>query len=157
MATASAKTQCSMCTEESSTFLCRGCSRDFCFDHLTEHRQILNTQLHQIQNDYNLLRQTLIEQKKDPYKHSLIQEIDRWEQNSIDKIRQTAEQCRERLVNYTNKIINRLEMTLDDPKEQPIPIGGKNQFNEVDLDQFRLKLKKLKEELDKPRNLSIER
>ncbi len=58
-------TQCSIC-KETSTFLCNGCSKNFCFDHLTEHRQLLNEQLHFIQDDYNQFRQFIIDFKKNP-------------------------------------------------------------------------------------------
>ena len=142
MATANMK--CSICEEDQVTYLCGGCSKYFCFDHLTEHHEILNTQLQQIQDDYNQFRQTLIDQRKDPQKHPLILEINRWEEDSINKIKQTAQLFRETVTNYTNKIIPQIEMTLNDPKEQPISIDTKKKFNEIHLDQFTKKLLKLK-------------
>ena len=148
---ATANTKCSICEEDQETFSCGGCWKYFCFEHLTEHREILNTQLQQIQDDYNQFRQTLIDQRKDPQKHPLIQDIDRWEEDSINKIKQTAQLFRETVINYTNKIIPQIEMTLNDPKEQPIPTDRKKKFNEIHLDQFTKKLHKLKEELDKPK------
>jgi hypothetical protein len=156
MATARVKTQCSICEEERSTFLCRGCSKDFCFEHLTEHRQLFHTQLHYIQNDYNEFKQRIIDLKTNPQKHPLIKQIDQWENDSIDKIKQKAKQCREILINYTNEIINETEMKLDDSNEQLRPNEGKNDFNEIDLDRFKEKLEKFKEELNQPKNVSIE-
>ncbi len=82
-----ANTKCSICKQDNGTFPCRGCSEYFCYDQSEEHRQTLNAQINQIRNDYNLFRQTLIEQKNNPHKHSLIQEINQWENDSIDKIR----------------------------------------------------------------------
>jgi hypothetical protein len=156
MAEASIQTKCSMCNEETSTFLCRGCSKDFCSEHLTEHLEILKKRLHQIQNDYNEFRQIVIDQKDDPEQHPLIEEINQWEKDSINKIKQTAKECRQKLIYYTNKIINEIKITLDDPKQQPIEIQGKNKdFNEIHLKQFNEKLNKLKEKLNQPKHLSI--
>jgi hypothetical protein len=156
MATARVKTQCSICEEERSTFLCRGCSKDFCFDHLTEHRQLLNTQLHYIQNAYNQFTQRIIDLKNNPEQHLLIEEIDQWEKDSIDKIKQRAKQCREKLINYTKKIIDRIEIKFNDSNEQLRPNEEKNDFNEIDLNRFKEKLEKFKEELNQPKNISIE-
>ncbi len=47
-------------------------------------------------------------------------------------------------------------MTFDDPRKQPLLIDRKNQFNEINLDQFKARLQELKEELDKPKHVSIE-
>jgi hypothetical protein len=156
MATPNVKTQCSICKEEKSTFLCRGCEKDFCFDHLTEHRQLINTQLHYIQNDYNEFKQLIIDLKNNPEQHSLIKRIDQWEINSIQKIKQRAKECREILINYTNENINQIENKLNNRNEQLISNEKKNDFNEIDLGQFKDKLEKLKRELNQPTNISIE-
>ena len=154
---AAANTECSIFEEDQETFSCAGCSRYFCFEHLAEHREILNTQLQQIQDDYNQFRQTLIDQRENPQKHPSIQIINRWEEDSINKIKQKAQQFREKLTNYTNKIISQIEMTLNDPKEQPISTDRKKKFNEIHLDQFTKNLQKLKKEFNKPKGISIEK
>jgi chromosome segregation ATPase len=155
MATANLNTQCSICKEETSTFICRGCSQDFCFDHLQEHRQLLNAQLHHIQNDFNQFRQKIIDLKSNPQKHPLMKQIDQWEKDSIDKIKQRAKECQEKLINYTNKIVNQIEIKLDDPNEQLKPIQKKNEYNENDLKRFKEKLNKLKKELNQSENILI--
>jgi len=146
-------TYCSICNQDTSTFICKGCLKEFCFDHLTEHCETLKIQFNQIENDYNQFRQTLIDQKNDPNTRLLIQQINKWEQQSIEKIKQTADQSRQTLINYTNKVIINIQNKLDNA----IPtIPGKNQFNEIHLEEFKQKLNKLKEELDKPTNVSIQ-
>lgn len=153
---ATAKIQCSICEEKTNLYLCRDCSKDFCFDHLAEHHQKVNAQRKKIENEGNQFRQTLNDQKNHPEKQPLIKEINQWEKDSIKKIQQTAEECRTRVLNYTNKIIHRIEMTLGDPNEQPMPTGGKNKCDEIDSDQSSRKLEKLKEDLNKlQRNVSI--
>ena len=60
-----------------------------------------------MQNDHDELRANLNEQKEDPRKHSLIKQID-----SIKKIQQTAQSCREQLINYSNKYLLNIQKKL---------------------------------------------
>ena len=57
----------------------------FCFNHLTDHRQELSQQLDEIEINRDIFRQTLNEQINNPKKHSLIKQIDQWEEDSIEK------------------------------------------------------------------------
>jgi outer membrane murein-binding lipoprotein Lpp len=156
MAAANAKIQCFSCCKETRTFICAGCSQHFCRDDLTKHLQKLREDLDKIENEHDQFRQKFNDQKEDPKKHLLIQKVDQWEKDSIKKIKQTAEECRKRLINYTNIFIIEIEKKLNDLAKEIIQIRQENQFNEIDLDQFKEKLNKLKEELDKPSNVSIE-
>jgi len=101
MATSNININCSICNKEIATSMCRGCSKDFCLEHLLEHHQTLQTKLQDIQNNFNEFRQTTIEQKNQPEKLSSIEKINQSETNSIEKIKQTAKECREILINYT--------------------------------------------------------
>ena len=156
MATATARTQCFSCGKETRTFICEGCSRNFCRNDLTKHLQELGEQFDRLENNHDELRQTLNEQKRDPKKHSLLRQIVQWEEDSINKIRQMAEECRQKLIKYTNKGISELENQLNNLAKQMKDIRQEDQFNEIDLKQFQDKLDKLKDELDKPSNVSIE-
>ena len=97
MATSTGKTQCFICSKEKSTYKCGGCAKDFCFIHLTEHRQTVSKEFDEIENDRNLFRQLLIEQKEDPKIRPLIQQIDKWEDDSIKKIKRTGRECKQML------------------------------------------------------------
>jgi len=156
MATTSAKTQCFTCKKVTRTFNCEGCTQNFCFDCLTKHLQELKRNLNAIENDHDQFRQKLNDQKKDPKKRPLIQQLDQWEEDSINKIKQTAQQCRQRLINYTNKFLINLETRLSDITKQIKQVNQENLFNETDLEEFREKLRVLKDELDKPPNVSIQ-
>jgi chromosome segregation ATPase len=156
MATANLNTQCSICKHEIRTFLCNGCSTNFCKTHLPEHLESLNEQLHYIQNDYNQFRQFIIDFKKNSEKYPLIKQIDQWENDSIIKIKQKAKECRDELINYTIPTINQIEIKLNNLSEQLITNQKKNDFNEIHLNKLKEKLEKLKKELNQPKNVSIE-
>lgn len=59
MATVIAKVQCCLCNKERHTYKCGGCAKDFCFNHLTEHRLINNKEFDEIDNDHDQFRQGL--------------------------------------------------------------------------------------------------
>ncbi|CAF1037143.1 unnamed protein product [Rotaria sordida] len=155
-ATTSARSTCSICAKERVTYKCVGCSRGFCFDHLAEHRQAFSKQFGEIENDRAQLHQTLVEQKKASKKSSLIQEVDKWEEDSIQKIKQTAEESRQILIGYQTTHLIQIEKQLSELTEQLKTIREENEFNETDLNRLKSKLTKLVEELSQLPNLSIQ-
>ncbi len=101
MTTATGRTQCVTCGKEKATFKCGECSQEFCYNHLTDHKQDLNKQFDQVEVNRDLFRQTLTEHVSKPQQHPLIQQIDRWERNSITVIRQTADEARQTVLEET--------------------------------------------------------
>jgi hypothetical protein len=65
-------------------------------------------------------------------------------------------ECRERVMNYTKKFLIEVENKSNTIAKELKRIREENEFNEIDLERFRQKLNKLKEELDQPTNISIE-
>jgi hypothetical protein len=156
MATATGKDRCITCGKEKRAVRCEGCSQLFCFDHLPDHRQQLSTQLDDIEVHRDIFRQTLNEQTTNPKKHSLITQIDQWEEDSIRKIQQTANECRQQILQHSSEYINNIEIALVKLTDQLRQARRENDFNEIDLHEFRRKLTQLVEELDKPKNISIQ-
>ena len=155
MAAAIGKTHCVTCKKDKVAYKCGGCSQDFCFNHLADHRQLLGKELDHVEDRRNLFRETLAEQTTNPQKHALIERINRWEKDSINKIRQTAEEARKVLLEHTTEHLNSIEKKLDDLTKQLKIIREENDFNEIHLDQFRGKLKQLEDELNKPSTISV--
>jgi predicted nuclease with TOPRIM domain len=156
MAKATSKIACIKCGKERATSKCAGCSQDFCYNHLTDHRQELSQQLDDIEVNRDLFRETLNEQTIDLKKHPLIEEIDQWEDHSIRKIQQIAKECREQILHHTSEHIHQIEVNLIKLTDQLREIRQENDFNEIDLQQLKQSLSELTEELDQPSNVSIE-
>jgi hypothetical protein len=114
MATATNKIKCFNCDDKEDIYECKGCLKTFCFDHLKDHRKPIDEDFNQIEHHFNLFRQKLNKQKDEPKKRPFISEIDQWEKESIQKIKQTAEQCRQRLIKYTNQCLLHLEENFND-------------------------------------------
>jgi hypothetical protein len=156
MATSNTRTQCFTCKNETRTFNCEGCSNNFCPDCIPKHLQELDIGLEQIKNDHDQFREKLNGQKKNPNEHSIIKQIDQWGKDSISKIKQAANECREKVINHTNnKYFIEIEKKLNDIAKE-LEIRGKNQFNEIDLNHLTENLNKLKTELTKPSNIKIQ-
>ena len=156
MATTTGKTRCIICDKEKATSRCGGCLEDFCYKHLGTHQQQLNKQLDEIEVNRDIFRQSLTTQIEQPNNHLLIQQIDKWEQDSIKKIQQTAEEARKILLNNTNEYIqNEIEIKLNKLTNQLRETRRENDFNEINLRQFEEELKQLTKELNTPSNISI--
>jgi hypothetical protein len=63
------KAKCVICSEEKCAVRCEGCLNMFGFDHLQDHRTVLNKQLDEFDGNRDRFRQTFLEQTADPQKH----------------------------------------------------------------------------------------
>ena len=83
-------------------FKCEGCAQTFCRKHVIEHRDVLNQQLDEIVLEYDNLQQTITESNTKNNQHPLIEQIDKWERESIEKIRRAAREVRNELNSLTS-------------------------------------------------------
>jgi hypothetical protein len=155
MATATGKTCCVICGKGKATLKCGRCSQDFCYNHVADHRQELNKQLDEVEVDRDVFQQTLIDQTTDSKKHALIKQIDEWERESINKIRQTAEETRQLVWQHTMEHTTRIEIRLNKLTDELRQGRQENDFFETDLNQWKEELKRLTGELATPSNIKL--
>ncbi|CAF1185236.1 unnamed protein product [Adineta steineri] len=148
--------ECVTCNKRKRTYSCEGCSKRFCSKDLTEHTQILNDELYDIINDYNQFKQRLDDRKPTSHDLSLIDQINQWRRNSIDKIRQKANDCIEIIVKSSQTFLNDIEKKFNELNEQIKQIHSEHEFNEINLNYLRNKLIKIREELNNSSIMSIE-
>jgi biopolymer transport protein ExbD len=156
MATATGKARCVTCNKEKTAVRCEACQQIFCRTHLTDHYQALSEQLYEIEINRDLFQQTLKEQTNHPQKHFLIKQIDQWEYDSIQKIQQTAKECRQMLLEHTTEHFNKIEINLTKLTDQLRKTRQENDFNEIDLNHLKHKLTQLTKDLDNPPGISIQ-
>ncbi|CAF4003869.1 unnamed protein product, partial [Adineta steineri] len=116
---------------------------------------LLTSELHDITIEYNEFKQRINEQKQNPQNDSLINQINQWEIDSIEKIKQKAQEYREIVIKSSQTCINDIEMKFEDLNEQIKQMQKQNEFNEIDLDYLRNQLKEITEELNNPSKISI--
>ena len=155
MTTARHQTKCLVCGKDKVAYQCPGCLEEFCIEHLVEHQQQLKEQLDYVENDRNLFLQTLLDQISNPQKHSLIQQIHQWEESSIEKIEQTANEAKELVLKHTNEYMKKTETKLRKLTDEMRRIRDENNVSELNIDDLRRKLKELEEQLNQPENISI--
>jgi chromosome segregation ATPase len=155
MATAAGRNRCVTCEKVKATSRCGGCLQEFCYNDFGHHRQELNKQLDEVEVTRDLFRQTLTDQTTDPQKHSLIQQINDWERDSIKKIRQTAEEARQTLIKHTIEHIGKVELDLTKLTDQLRQSREEDDFFETDLLHWNEELTRLTKELAKPSNVNL--
>ena len=156
MATSTGKTKCVKCAKDKTTSKCSGCLQDFCFNHLVEHRQQLEKQFDDLENERNIFRQELTDQNTCLENNTLIEKINRWEQESIEKIRKIAEKQRQKIIGYTKNCVVKIEKQLNELTQKLKEIRSEDDFNEMILCKLQNKLKELENELHQPSNVNIQ-
>ena len=154
-ATETSRSYCFICEKEKVTYKCDGCSKRFCNKHLKDHVNELELELDQIQTERNMFRQALSEQIEQPNNHDLIQQINQWEQRSIDEIQQTAKQNRQLIFKQMNEHFQNIEIDLNRLTDQIKETRQESDFNELNLIDLRNKLERLQKKLNHPSNISL--
>ncbi|CAM2725494.1 unnamed protein product [Rotaria socialis] len=150
------RAECSTCGKHKIVYLCEGCSQKFCLKDLTEHRQLLDNQLDQVITDCDQFRQNLIEQKQNENQRSWIQRIDEWTEISINKIKQTADECRKIFIKYTNDNVIEAEKKFNAVVTVLRKNRQESEIDEIHLNQAKFLLKELQKELDQCSNISVQ-
>jgi chromosome segregation ATPase len=156
MAAAPGRTRCVKCGKEKATLKCGGCLQDFCYNHSTEHRNELSKQLDEVETTRDMFRQTLTDQTTKPEKHALMQQIEKWERDSITKIRHTADEARQILLKHTTGHVAEIETKLNRLTDRLRESREENDFFETDLRQWKEELIRLTEQLTNPSDITIQ-
>ena len=155
MATVTNRTMCAICDEERAIMKCEGCLQTFCYNHIMDHRQELSKQLDEIEVIRDTIQQSIIEQTTELGKRAFTQQIDEWERESINKIRQTAEEVRQLLLKHTAEHATRKEVELNRLTNLLQASRQKNDFVETELIQWKVELTRIQEELETLHNIKI--
>ena len=156
MATETNQVYCVKCGKEKATSKCTGCLQEFCYNHFQNHHQELNKQLDEIEVDRDVFRQRLNGQINQTNSTSIIKQIDQWVEDSIKIIQQTANECKQILSQQGTKDIYQIDVDLVKLTDQLIEMRQENDFNEIDINQFKEKLNQLVEELDRSSTATIQ-
>jgi hypothetical protein len=155
MGTANLLTQCFTCDKVKGRVKCEGCSKIYCVNHFDDHRQELNKQLDEVVVTRDLFRQSLAEKTADSQKNPLIQHIDEWEYESMNKIRQAASEARHILLKHNTETFTKMEEKLNKLTNQLRQSREENDFFETDLNQWREEITQMLNKLNKPSNVTI--
>ncbi|CAF3469354.1 unnamed protein product [Rotaria sp. Silwood1] len=150
------KTSCVKCKKVKNTIKCSGCSQDFCFDHIVEHRNEINEQFDQCEDQFNEIKIKIEAQKIEPQNNELMKQIDIWEIESIEKIRQIANEIRYELSSYIIDFTLDLDLKMKQLTEELIQCRKENDFSDLEIQRFNEELKQLKDILNNSTDFIIE-
>ncbi|UJR16015.1 hypothetical protein I4U23_002930 [Adineta vaga] len=126
---------------------CEGCSQALCTKHFIEHRQLLTEQLDIIIGERDQFQETLNQSTINSKIHPFIQQIDDWENKSIAKIREKAENLRSELFQFTTVHIDHLSKKLQDLSKKLREAKEHESFVETDLCNWNESVNVLRNEL----------
>jgi hypothetical protein len=153
--TTTPKIPCVICNKGRGSFKCEGCLQTFCPKHSIDHRNELSKQFEEIEAAHNFAQQTLIQQTEDPRQHPLLKKIDQWEKESIDRIRQAAEEARNGLFKNTIQVTVDMKQKLKQLSDELRQARDDNDFIETDLQQWIQKVEEVKKEVLDPEIIAI--
>ncbi len=131
--------------------MCRGCGKDFCMSHANQHRQELGKQMDELTLDHDQFRQKLMEKQSidTPYYSHLKQKIKQWEEESIGKIHQVANDARKNLENMIEQHSIQLTEALAKIAHEIDHARKEDEYFETDIQQWTQQLYQLKNNLAK--------
>jgi hypothetical protein len=146
------KDVCSTCGTMAGVLSCRGCTGHFCVPHSKEHRELLQRSMNEITHNYDELKKKIQRQTSEQQQHSLAEQIDQWEQESIEKIRQLANDTRQEIKTTVQHRTDHLKEKLEKLKQQLDKARRDGGFYENDLKQWSDKLQELQRSfIDQPK------
>jgi hypothetical protein len=155
MASSIGKSLCTTCNEKESFFTCHGCQQDFCEDHINIHHQSSIKQMDDLLNDHQQLQQMIGDYINEPCQHPLIQQIDKWERQSIRKIQQTAHDGRTQIFNVISDHIMKIKKSLENLTEILDQVRNDEKLMELVLQQGRETVDRLKNDLITPETIKL--
>ena len=131
---------------------CNGCEKRFCVPHLNEHLQQLQKRMDEVVQEHDQLLDVLNSQIT---ANQLLSRINEWEQQSFEKIKDTAKQARIDLQASLDCTKHQLSNSLRNVTEQLKSSQASNAYAEKELDGWLRQLEQLRQMLEKPVNIEI--
>lgn len=146
---------CSTCGKTAGIFICRGCSETFCLRHTNEHREYIEKRMNEIVLIHNQLKQAITGQMTEQFRQSLLQQIEKWEEQSIDKIRQVAKDTREQLLTIVRERTDNLKEKVALLTSQLNRARQDGEFFENEIKEWSEKLTKFQQLLNRQQKIKI--
>ncbi|CAF0927469.1 unnamed protein product [Rotaria sp. Silwood1] len=147
---------CATCGKTAGIFTCRGCSENFCLPHTNEHRELLEKQMNEIILIHNQLKQAVTGQTTEQFHQSLLQQIERWEQQSIEKIHRLADDTRQQLSTIVQDRTENIKEKIAQITQQLNKARYDGEFFESEIKEWSEKLNKFQQLLTKQQKVKIQ-
>ena len=153
MASTTLQNRCVKCQSGVAQILCAGCEQWLCLKHLLEHRKELNKEMDRLTDEHNGFYQRLTNNTDDA--HPFFTRINAWEEKSIERIRQAAQEVRVDLRKYLERTKVRLRISLSKVTKELQASRKANAYTEIDLKAWLNRLRELQQQLNKPTMIDL--
>jgi hypothetical protein len=139
--------RCSICEKNGGNCICNGCKKHFCSKDFNEHRQQLSTKFDtEIVNTHDeLLERMNLANRSNAPRSALLNDIDRWESETTEKVHQAAERARQQLSQEKDMITKDFGMMAEEIRDRK----EKDDFDENDIERLREKMSQIQISLEK--------
>ena len=106
-------------------------------------------------NNQSEVQEILTEAAKARQQHALVRQVDDWECNAINQIRQTAEEARQLIIKNTTDRVSQVESKLSQLTEKLRQSLQKNNFEAQNVNKWQEELIQLSKQLTTPAIISV--
>jgi hypothetical protein len=141
--------RCSVCRKGAGTCCCPGCKAYFCDDDFKDHRGMLINKLDELSIDRNDLEENI--KKATSYHQSdtlLLTQIDEWQQTTIEKVKQAAEQARQQVLQIMNLKREEITKQFQTMSQEMKQLRDTKGVVEYDLTRLKQQIDQLDEDLE---------
>jgi hypothetical protein len=126
--------RCSTCQKQPGVMHCIGCDAYFCAKDFRGHREILFHEMDGLVGERNDLQEEINKAtQKNDSRSPLIEQINKWEKTTIDKVKQTAENVRQQTFQLLNSKRVKITNEFKDFSEELAELKESENFVEQDL------------------------
>jgi hypothetical protein len=154
MASAIERKPCVKCDKGFGKNLCGGCQQWFCKIHYNEHQEELTKEMDDITQKHDELHSHLTIESIDS-ENPLLVRINKWEQQSIDRIRAVANEARTDLKQALDQFKKEIKTSLSQVVDQLIPSRESEDYTEIELKRWMYQLESLKQRLLNPTQVEL--
>ncbi|CAF0805078.1 unnamed protein product [Rotaria sordida] len=147
---------CTICGTMVGVFSCHGCNKNFCLIHTSEHRDFLQKSMNEISNNCDLLKDSVQGHKGEQHQISIMEQIEQWEQQSIDKIRRLADDVRQQISTIIRDRTDNFKEKLGELQQQLEIARQDGGFYENDLTEWTRRFDELQRIVAQQQTIKIE-
>ncbi|CAF5181241.1 unnamed protein product [Rotaria magnacalcarata] len=135
--------------------ICTGCNGHFCQRDFLIHRQILAKEFENIKSQGNqLIEQITKSNQSNKVQQSLVSEIQKWHDTTVDKTRRAAIKVRDEVNTMIQQNIVNIKKGLTELDQELIESFSSDRIMEENIEQLREKIRRLRSDFEKSSDLA---
>jgi len=140
--------RCSECNKELGQMHCIGCDKYFCWKDFKTHREEMFTQLDKVIEERNYVQDEINTVAQHNHQQSpLIQQINEWQDTTIEKVKQVAAKVRQQAVHLLNSKHMKISTDFKDFSQELTRLKENENFVEHDLTRLNQMIGQFKQDL----------